>query len=94
MGKHYFYVVKCCDNSFYAGYTNNLEKRISCHNDGKGAKYTRARRPVMLIHHQQFDEKRRAMQYEYYFKKLSRKQKECYLAGAYSLISERIEDKQ
>lgn len=92
MYKHYFYVVKCGDNSFYAGYTNNLEKRIACHNDGRGAKYTKTRLPVHLIYHQQFDSKRRAMQYEYYFKKLTRKQKERYLSGEYDLVSERIGD--
>ena len=41
--KHYFYVLECNDDSFYAGYTNNLEKRVATHNEGKGAKYTRAR---------------------------------------------------
>lgn len=93
MDKHYFYVVVCRDESFYAGYTNNLEKRIACHNRGLGAKYTRARRPVTLIYYQQFDNKRQAMQYEYYFKQLSRKQKERYLLGDYHLINKRIEDK-
>ncbi|NEU03034.1 GIY-YIG nuclease family protein, partial [Escherichia coli] len=43
---HFFYVVKCKDNSWYAGYTNDLHKRVKTHNDGKGAKYTKVRRPV------------------------------------------------
>lgn len=92
MDKHYFYVVECEDSSFYAGYTNNLDNRIACHNRGRGAKYTRTRLPVNLIHHQQFDNKCRAMQYEYYFKKLTRRQKERYLSGEYHLVSERIGD--
>lgn len=92
MDKHYFYVVECCDGSYYAGYTNQLEKRINCHNSGRGAKYTRVRLPVKLIHTQQFDTKRRAMQYEYYFKKLSRQQKERYLLGEYELVSRRIKE--
>lgn len=40
---HYFYVLSCRDGALYAGYTNNIEKRLKTHNDGKGAKYTRAR---------------------------------------------------
>ncbi|MCI4139482.1 GIY-YIG nuclease family protein, partial [Bacillus vallismortis] len=39
--KHFFYVVECSDGSYYAGYTNHIEKRIQTHNSGKGAKYTR-----------------------------------------------------
>jgi len=43
---HYFYVLECADQTLYAGYTNNIEKRVAVHNAGKGAKYTRARGPV------------------------------------------------
>ncbi|TWK85180.1 hypothetical protein CHCC20335_0412 [Bacillus paralicheniformis] len=63
----------------YAGYTNNIEKRLKTHNDGKGAKYTRARLPVKLYYAERFSTKREAMQAEYYFKKLSRKSKEIYI---------------
>ena len=42
--EHYFYVVSCKDDSLYAGYTNNLKRRIKLHNEGKGAKYTSAKR--------------------------------------------------
>ncbi|CAM5194530.1 Endonuclease OS=Lysinibacillus sphaericus OX=1421 GN=LS41612_22895 PE=3 SV=1 [Lysinibacillus sphaericus] len=40
---HFFYVLECADKTYYAGYTNNVEKRVAAHNAGKGAKYTRAR---------------------------------------------------
>lgn len=43
------YLLMCSDHTFYCGITNNLENRISAHNKGKGAKYTRGRLPVMLI---------------------------------------------
>lgn len=79
--KHFFYVVECCDGSYYAGYTNHLERRLYMHNEGKGAKYTRARRPVKLIFYKCFDTKQEAMKAEYYFKKLSRKNKERYIMG-------------
>ena len=44
------YLVRCADNSFYCGVTNDIERRITEHNTSKkGAKYTRSRRPVSLI---------------------------------------------
>lgn len=76
---HYFYVLLCRDNTYYAGYTNNLEKRIKTHNEGKGAKYTRARRPVQLIYKEVFADKSKALKAEYAFKQLSRKEKESYM---------------
>ncbi|MCE4051835.1 MULTISPECIES: GIY-YIG nuclease family protein [Bacillaceae] len=76
---HYFYVLLCRDNTYYAGYTNNLEKRIKTHNEGKGAKYTRARRPVQLIYKEVFADKSQALKAEYAFKQLSRKEKESYM---------------
>ena len=46
MKTNYVYIVKCQDNTFYTGWTTDLVKRINAHNHGKGAKYTKARRPV------------------------------------------------
>ena len=43
------YLVKCSDNTLYCGITNDLKKRMKAHNSGKGAKYTRSRRPVKLV---------------------------------------------
>lgn len=73
--KHYFYVVECSDTTLYAGYTNNLEKRIATHNAGKGAKYTRARLPVQCVYTEVYDTKQQAMRAEYAFKQLTRPQK-------------------
>ncbi|WP_100332722.1 GIY-YIG nuclease family protein [Bacillus xiapuensis] len=77
--KHFFYVVECRDGSFYAGYTTNVEKRIQTHNAGKGAKYTRGRGPVRLVHAEMFSTVQEAMQAEYAFKQLTRKKKLEYL---------------
>lgn len=77
---HHFYVLKCCDGSYYAGYTNDLERRVAMHNSGRGAKYTRGRRPVELIYHETFDSQTAAMQAEYRFKQLTRKQKQQWMA--------------
>lgn len=76
---YYFYVLQCCDQTLYSGFTVDLEKRLKVHNQGKGAKYTRARRPVKLIYHECFSTKRAALQKEYAFKQLKRKQKLKYL---------------
>lgn len=75
--KHYCYILKCADDTFYTGYTNNLEKRLAQHNAGKGAKYTRARRPCRLVFQECFETKQEAMRREYEIKhKYSRKEKE------------------
>jgi len=76
---HYFYVLECADHSFYAGYTNNVDRRVNVHNTGKGAKYTRARGPVECIYVEEFDTKQEAMRAEYAFKQLTRKQKMKYI---------------
>lgn len=77
---HYFYVLECADQSYYAGYTNDLEKRLAAHNAGKGAKYTRAKGPSVLIHQECFDTKPAAMKAEYAFKQLTKAQKIRYIA--------------
>lgn len=77
--KHIFYVLECADSSLYAGYTNNLDKRVAVHNAGKGAKYTRARGPVSCIYFEEFDTKQEAMRAEYAFKQLRRPEKMKYI---------------
>ena len=47
--KAYTYMLECRDGSLYTGWTNNLEKRVACHNAGKGGKYTASRLPVKLV---------------------------------------------
>ena len=76
------YVVVCFDNSFYCGITTNIERRIKQHN-GKlsgGAKYTRSRRPCRLVYKEKAENRSSASKKEYWFKKLSRKQKEKYIS--------------
>ena len=76
---HLFYVLQCRDHTLYAGYTNNLEKRIKLHNEGKGAKYTRGRGPVKLVFSKAYDNKSDALKAEYKFKQWPKKKKEEYL---------------
>ncbi|MBP2242568.1 putative endonuclease [Cytobacillus eiseniae] len=76
---HFFYVLLCKDHTLYAGYTNNLERRIKLHNEGKGAKYTRGRGPVKLVYSKTFETKGEALRAEYSFKQWGRKQKDNFL---------------
>lgn len=73
---HYMYVVACADGTWYTGYTTDVERRIAAHNAGRGARYTKTRRPVELVACAAFDTKHEAMSAEYHFKQLERGQKE------------------
>lgn len=79
---NYTYIVKCSDETFYTGWTNDLEKRIEMHNSGKGAKYTKARLPVELVYYEAFDTKEEAMSREWRIKRLSRSEKQKLIEAA------------
>lgn len=72
---NYIYIVECSDGSLYTGWTNNVEKRLKAHNEGKGAKYTKGRGPVKLVHVEEFATKEEAMRREYEIKQMSREEK-------------------
>lgn len=85
MAANYTYIVKCRDGSLYTGWTTNLERRVEAHNAGTGAKYTKSRRPVKLVHYEIFETKEEAMRREYAIKQLTRAEKEklcCSSPGA------------
>lgn len=73
---NYTYILKCSDGTLYTGWTNDLTKRLKAHNDGRGAKYTKTRRPVVLAYYESFCSKEEAMRREYEIKHLTRKEKE------------------
>lgn len=73
---NYTYILRCKDDTFYTGWTNDLEKRVMAHNQGKGAKYTKPRLPVEVVYYETFQSKEEAMRRECEIKKLTRKQKE------------------
>lgn len=79
---NYTYIVKCSDETFYTGWTNDLEKRIEMHNSGKGAKYTKARLPVELVYYEAFGTKEEAMSREWHIKRLSRSEKQKLIEAA------------
>lgn len=75
----YVYILECSDQTLYTGITNNLEKRISKHNEGKGAKYTRGRGPVTLVRSFTCSSKSEALKLEYKIKQLSKEEKLSYV---------------
>jgi putative endonuclease len=72
----FVYVLECADGSFYTGYTTDVERRVAEHNAGEGAKYTRGRTPVELVHTEGFESRSAAMKREHEIKTLSRGEKE------------------
>ncbi|WP_340099542.1 GIY-YIG nuclease family protein [Salinibaculum salinum] len=76
MTDHYVYVLQCADDTLYTGYTTNVQRRVAEHDSGEGAKYTRGRTPVELVHVESFDTRSDAMSREYEIKQLSRAAKE------------------
>jgi putative endonuclease len=69
------YIIECSDGTLYTGITNDLEKRISTHNSGKGAKYTKTRLPVVLKWSTQCENKSEASKLEWKIKQLPRSKK-------------------
>lgn len=72
---NYTYILRCADGTLYCGWTNRLEERVKAHNEGKGAKYTRGRRPVELVYYEAFGTKEEALKRECEIKKMDRQQK-------------------
>ena len=72
----YVYMVECADDSYYTGWTNDVEARVAAHNDGTGARYTRGRGPVRLVYWEEAADKKMALRRERAIKKISRAQKE------------------
>ncbi|SNX28240.1 putative endonuclease [Polynucleobacter meluiroseus] len=69
------YLLECADGSFYAGITNRLEHRLEAHNSGQGARYTRSRRPVILLATQAHPDRSEASKAEARLKRLPRSAK-------------------
>lgn len=76
------YILHCADGTLYTGATNDLDRRLAAHNAGRGAKYTRTRRPVALVYREEAADKSAALQREAALKKLARAAKLRLIAGA------------
>ena len=80
--KNVCYMLRCADGSLYTGWTNDLEGRLRAHNEGRGGKYTRSRRPVTLAYAEACETRGQAMSREWHVKRLGKAQKEA-LAAAF-----------
>ena len=70
------YILKCSDNSFYTGITNDITRRLKMHSNGKASRYTRTRRPIELLYQESCKSRTQAMVRECAVKAFSRKEKE------------------
>jgi putative endonuclease len=71
----FVYILRCADGSLYTGITTDLGRRTSQHNDGKGARYTRCRRPTEMVYHEVCVSRSEALRREAAIKRLSRSEK-------------------
>ncbi len=78
-GPYWAYMVQCKYGTYYAGWTNDLKKRIAAHNDGTGAKYLRGKGPVKLVYKKKYLNLKKAKAQETLIKSLTRKKKEVLL---------------
>ncbi len=82
MNDWFVYIVRCADDSLYTGITKDVDRRIQEHNEGNklAAKYTRARRPVILVYKEICDSRSAATKREIEIKLLSRRDKDVLLS--------------
>ena len=82
--KWFVYIALCSDKTLYTGVTTDVERRIIEHNSScKGAKYTRTRRPVILVYSEEAKNRSEASKREYQIKKLKKKEKEVLIDESY-----------
>ncbi|ENH96113.1 hypothetical protein J416_12557 [Gracilibacillus halophilus YIM-C55.5] len=76
---HFVYILQCADETFYTGYTTDIDRRLRMHESGKGAKYTRGRGPFTVVYQMNCQSKSEALQLEAKIKKLSRTKKQQWI---------------
>ena len=72
------YILECNDGTLYTGWTNDIDKRFKAHNDGKGAKYTKGRRPLKLVYLEELETKSEALKRENEIKKMKKNKKKFF----------------
>ena len=75
------YILECCDGSFYTGVTNDIDRRLLAHQKGTASRYTRTRRPVVLVYQEQCGTRSQSLARECAVKSLSRQRKEELISG-------------
>ncbi len=75
------YIVECADGTLYTGWTTDLQARLTAHNAGTGARYTRGRGPVRLVYCEEYADANEARRREWEIKRLDRRRKEELVAA-------------
>jgi putative endonuclease len=89
MNLYYVYIIRCSDNSYHTGITDNLEKRILEHNHGENNNaYTQDKRPIKLVFYESFKNIDNAIEWEKKIKGWSRKKKECLINDNFEKLKE------
>src|ERR1044071_5890021 len=83
----YVYIVRCADNSYYTGHTDNLEERIAKHQSGQIEGFTSRRLPVAVLFSEDFSTREEALACERQIKGWSRKKKEALIRGDWVEVS-------
>ena len=79
---HFIYIVRCADGTLYTGYARDPVAREKVHNDGRGARYTRSRRPVALVYAEESGSRSEALKREHHLKRWTRARKESLIASS------------
>lgn len=72
---YWLYILRCGDDTLYTGTTDDVERRLKAHREGKGAKYTRGRGPLEVVYREELSDKSAALKRECAVKRLSRAEK-------------------
>jgi putative endonuclease len=89
MKTYYVYILRCADNSYYTGITNDIDRRLSEHQEGDSpTSYTFTRRPVKLVFIERFVDINVAIDFEKQIKGWSRKKKEALIERNYNKLKE------
>ena len=85
--EYFVYILKCSDNTYYTGVTNNIERRFKEHQSGESkTSYTYSRRPLELVYYTSFNDVDNAILFEKRIKKWSRKKKEAAIKGEFEKL--------
>jgi putative endonuclease len=82
----WMYILECCDNSYYVGSTKNLERRLSEHQEGLGARYTTRRLPVKLVYCEEYERVADAFYREKQVQGWRRAKREALISGDSQLL--------
>jgi putative endonuclease len=78
---HFCYILECADGTYYTGWAIDPEHRVTVHNKGRGARYTRMRLPVQLVYVEEQPDLRTALKREIAIKRMTRARKKKLIGG-------------